>query len=222
MFGYSASEIISKNIKELMPTSYAKQHDGFLYNYLKTGEKKVIGKGRDVFGIRKDGTIFPMALSVSEVIEDGFHIFTGIVRDLTEDVIKQKKMRKEEEQQKRELKALCDELASARAKSLNLLGQLLPTEIANQILRNEPVAPKSYDICSIFFSDVVGFTSIASKSQGLDVVNLLNDLYTIFDSVIDKKGIKMLFYLFILFRRIQGRNDRRCIYGSIRCSPAYS
>ncbi len=98
MFGYSGSEVIGKNIKQLMPAAYAKNHDQYLYNYLSTGIKKVIGTaGRMVTGTKKDGAEFPIQLSISEVIEEGFHLFTAIVRDLTEEVDKQRIKKAEED-----------------------------------------------------------------------------------------------------------------------------
>lgn len=97
MFGYPSSEIIGKNIKQLMPAAYARNHDQYLYNYLSTGIKKVIGTGRAVTGTKKDGTDFPIQLSISEVIEEGFHLFTAIVRDLTDEVAKQKIKKAEED-----------------------------------------------------------------------------------------------------------------------------
>ncbi|REK18847.1 MAG: PAS domain S-box protein [Planctomycetota bacterium] len=82
MFGYSAGELIGRNVSILMPAPYAAEHDAYLANYLKTGVKKIIGIGREVTAQRKDGTIFPVDLAVSEV--DHLQIYTGILRDLTE------------------------------------------------------------------------------------------------------------------------------------------
>lgn len=67
-----------------MPHPYAGEHDGYLNNYLETGLKKVIGIGREVTGLRKDGTTFPMELSVREVQQGDQRIFTGFVRDITQ------------------------------------------------------------------------------------------------------------------------------------------
>jgi len=82
LFGYTPDEMIGHNVKMLMPSPYQDDHDGYLARYLKTGEKRIIGIGRDVQGMRKDGTIFPIELAVSEV-ESG-KLFTGIVRDVSE------------------------------------------------------------------------------------------------------------------------------------------
>ena len=97
-FGWSSAEVLENevNIKEMMPMRFAQDHDDYLYNYHSTGIKRVIGSGRKAYGLRRDGTEFPIYLTVSEVIEEGFHLFTGIVRDLTEEV-KRGNMRKAEE-----------------------------------------------------------------------------------------------------------------------------
>jgi two-component system sensor kinase FixL len=83
-FGYSESEAIGKNISELMPEPDRSRHDGYLARYLKTGERRIIGIGRIVTGMRKDGTTFPMHLTIGEMQSDGRPYFTGFVRDLTE------------------------------------------------------------------------------------------------------------------------------------------
>ena len=86
MFGYTAEELIGRNVSMLMPESYRGEHDGYLRRYRETGEKKIIGVGRDVVGRRKDGSDFPMSLAVSEFAVGDNLYFTGIVKDLTERV----------------------------------------------------------------------------------------------------------------------------------------
>ena len=83
-FGYSESEAIGRNISELMPEPDRSRHDGYMARYKKTGERRIIGIGRIVTGMRKDGTTFPMHLTIGEMQSGGKPYFTGFVRDLTE------------------------------------------------------------------------------------------------------------------------------------------
>jgi len=82
MFGYSRAELIGQNVKILMPSPYCDEHDGYIARYLETGQPRIIGIGREVIGRRKDGSTFPVALSVSEV--DHLGLFTGIVHDISD------------------------------------------------------------------------------------------------------------------------------------------
>ncbi|HEX2631271.1 MAG TPA: PAS domain S-box protein [Bradyrhizobium sp.] len=84
LFGYEAEELLGQNIRVLMPSPYREEHDAYLANYIKTGRKKIIGIGREVKGQRKDGTVFPVGLAVSEFVADGVKYFAGIISDLSE------------------------------------------------------------------------------------------------------------------------------------------
>jgi two-component system, LuxR family, sensor kinase FixL len=83
LFGYSDREVSGKNVSMLMPSPYHEEHDGYLSRYLETGAAKIIGRGREVTGLRKDGTTFPLHLSVGETSSGGERKFTGILHDLT-------------------------------------------------------------------------------------------------------------------------------------------
>lgn len=84
LFGYAVAELIGQNIRMLMPQPFRDRHDSYVNNYLETGERRIIGIGREAVAQRKDGSVFPIDLSVGEaVLPSGRRIFTGIIRDLT-------------------------------------------------------------------------------------------------------------------------------------------
>lgn len=97
MFGYSRAELVGANVSLLMPNPYRREHGSYLANYLRTGQRKVIGIGREVVGLRKDGTQFPMELSVSELSLGGRRMFTGLVRDISERQRAEESLRRERE-----------------------------------------------------------------------------------------------------------------------------
>ena len=84
IFGCTQQDIVHKNIKALMPSPYKDEHDEYLQHYLKTGEKKVLNTTRELEGQKTDGTVFPLALSVTKIDFDHEPLFIGIVQDITE------------------------------------------------------------------------------------------------------------------------------------------
>jgi len=84
MFGYVEAETVGQNVSMLMPKPYAGSHNRYIDRYLQTGERRIIGIGREVIGLRKDGSTFPLDLAVSETRIGERIIFTGILRDITE------------------------------------------------------------------------------------------------------------------------------------------
>lgn len=84
LFGVSEAEMRGRNVSMLMPSPDRVDHDRYIARYLATGERRIIGRGRTVVGQRRDGTTFPMELSVGEAITEGERIFTGFIRDLSE------------------------------------------------------------------------------------------------------------------------------------------
>lgn len=94
LFGYSSGEVIGQNVKILMPEPYHGEHDGYIAHYKSTRERHIIGIGREVTGRRKDGSTFPMYLSVGEGSLNGQRIFVGIIHDITAEKDREDKISK--------------------------------------------------------------------------------------------------------------------------------
>lgn len=92
-FGYPQDEVIGRNISILMPSPYRERHDAYMERYHRTGERRIIGIGREVMGCRKDGSVFPMYLSVGEGNLDGARLYVGIIHDLTQQQATERRMR---------------------------------------------------------------------------------------------------------------------------------
>jgi PAS domain S-box-containing protein len=130
IFGYRAAEAIGKNVKVLMAAPHHGQHDGYLKNYRHTGHAKIIGIGRETIARKKNGTLFPMDLSVSEVKLSDRRIFTGFIRDITERKRLEKEILEISEREQRRIgqdlhDGLCQQLAG-----IEMLSQVLAKKLA--------------------------------------------------------------------------------------------
>lgn len=119
LFGYTAAEVLGQNVKVIMPRDYSDAHDRYMDNYKRTGHRKIIGIGREVRGRHKDGTEFPVELSVGEASTPDGRQFIGILRDL--------RSRKEAEQRVNELQA--DLVHLARVSAMDEMGAALAHEL---------------------------------------------------------------------------------------------
>ena len=84
IFGYAEAEVVGNNVSMLMPEPHRGQHDGYLKRYLETGEARIVGSNREISCLRKDGSVFPMNMALTEQVVDGEKIFTAGLRDITE------------------------------------------------------------------------------------------------------------------------------------------
>jgi len=130
IFGYQAAEVINKNVSLLMSTPHREQHDGYLENYKRTGHAKIIGIGRETLARKKDGTLFPIDLSVSEVNLSDRRLFTGFIRDITERKRLEKEILEISELEQRRIgqdlhDGLCQQLAG-----IEMLSQVLAQKLA--------------------------------------------------------------------------------------------
>lgn len=129
MFGYRADEVLGRNVSMLMPGPHRDRHDNYLAAYRRTGHAKIIGIGREVAGRRKNGAIFPMDLSVSEVKLADRRIFTGFIRDITERKRLEREILDISEREQRRIghdlhDGLCQQLAGIELMSQALAGKL--------------------------------------------------------------------------------------------------
>ena len=118
LFGYEIEEVIGNNVRMLMPNPHREQHDGYIQKYRKTRKPKIIGIGREVEGLRKDATKFPMRLAVSEVNLGDKIIFTGIIHDLSDVKKAEGEVRKLNEHLEQKVKDRTNELAATINKLL--------------------------------------------------------------------------------------------------------
>jgi PAS domain S-box-containing protein len=141
MFGWTAEELVGRNVSLLMPAPNAEQHDDYIRRYLGTGQPRVIGIGREVVGLRKDGSTFPLDLSVGEFVADEGRKFTGILRDLTE-----RKRLEDEFRQAQKMEAV-GRLASGIAHDFNnlLAGVIGCSNMARKTLPAEAPAAQLID-----------------------------------------------------------------------------
>jgi PAS domain S-box-containing protein len=151
MFGYSPQEVIGQNVSLLMPAPYQQEHDAYIARYLATGQRRIIGIGREVTARRKDGTIFPVDLSVAEARLGDWRVFVGTIRDLTERQRAEQALRESKENLERALADLQGKNEEIRAMTQQLwqaaklasVGELAAS-IAHEL--NNPLATVSLRI----------------------------------------------------------------------------
>ena len=183
MFDYTERELVGKNISLLMPEPYRSQHDGYIDHHLKTGEKKIIGIGRAVNGLRRDGHVFPLHLSVGEFEIDGQKHFTGILHDLSQ--------RTELEERLREATALArlgemaaviahevkNPLAAVRG-AVQVIGSRLPAQSNDGAIIKEIIA--RLDALNDLIQDLLVFARPPAPKLGrVDLKALIDSVVTL-------------------------------------------
>ena len=171
IFGFKAAEVIGKNISILMPSPHQERHDSYLANYRHTGHAKIIGIGREVSGRRKDGTIFPMDLSVSEVRLAKRRVFTGFIRDITGRKRLEKEILEISEREKRRIghdlhDGLCQHLAGVEMMS-QVLEQKLSARSPDAAGRAGEIARNVREAISQTRSLARGLSPVTLESEGL-------------------------------------------------------
>ncbi len=177
LFGYTESEILGKNVTILIPSPDKENHESYLRKYLQTGEQKIIGIGREVSGLRKDGSLFPLYLSVSQSkSEEGF-LFTGILRDLTEEKEIANRLQKSLKAAKEASNAKSDFLANMSHELRTPLNSILGF---SQIILDDEISDEQRDFMGMIknSSDIL-----------LDLINNILDLSKVEADQLDLEAI---------------------------------
>jgi PAS domain S-box-containing protein len=165
IFGYRLDEVVGRNVSMLMPDPYHTEHDGYLKNYRDTGVRKIIGIGREVVGKRKDGSVFPIELAVSEMHLSARRMFTGIVRDITE--------RKKVDRMKNEfISTVSHELRTPLTSILGSLGLIsggMAGAIPAQVKGLVDIAHKNSERLVRLINDILDVEKIESGNMKFDL-----------------------------------------------------
>jgi PAS domain S-box-containing protein len=171
IFGYSEAEVLDENVRILMPPPYEDEHDGYIRSYHETGRRRIIGIGREVTGQRKDGSTFPMELAVSEVRVGDRHLFTGIVRDISERRNLEKEVMNVSEGERQRIGQDLHDGLGQMLTGIGLLGQNLTRQLEAE---NHPRAEDAEEITSLvkeadqYARDLArGLTPVDLEASGL-------------------------------------------------------
>ena len=206
LFGYSKLEVLGKNIKLLMPEPYHGEHDNYLTNYKKTGEKKVIGKVRHVTGRRKNASIFPMDLSVSEMTIAGKTKYSAIIRDDT--------ARQHNENELISAKNQAQSAAEAKSNFLATMSHEIRTPMNGvlgmvELLQDTPLNPQQEDIIKTIsdsgnslleiINDILEYSKVEAGKIELELItfNLERTIYDVTRLLLvkaEEKDIELIFY----------------------------
>ena len=165
IFGYTADEVLRQNVKILVPSPHRERHDDYIRNYQSTGVARIIGIGREVEGQRKDGSLFPMELSISEVSRFGKTMYVGMVRDITE--------RKRNERMKSEfVSTVSHELRTPLTAISGSLGLIMGGklgELPTQALSMVDMAHKNSQRLSHLINDLLDIEKLSAGQMQLNM-----------------------------------------------------
>lgn len=166
IFQYKARDMVGQNIKLLMPSPWADEHDNYLQRYLQTGNAQIIGIGRETAGLRKDGTTFPMYLAISEIQLGKRRLFTGIIRDISARKIAEQALAQASENERRILGQELHDGLGQQLTGASMLAKALQNRLARE---NHPAQKDAAEV-----ADMLGrtLTALRRQAHGLYPVEL--------------------------------------------------
>ncbi|MBC7745444.1 MAG: PAS domain-containing sensor histidine kinase [Flavobacterium sp.] len=192
LFGFLPDEVIGKNISKLMPNPYHAEHDEYLARYQRTGKPHIIGIGREVKGLKKDGSIFPFRLAVSEVVLSGRSIYAGFIHDLTKEKEAEERiiqyaaqLEKLVEDRTADLRNIVDALEEAKAE----VSLSLEKEKELSQLKSRFVSMASHEFRTPLSSVQLSASLIEKYAQSFDNVHITKHVNKIKNSVGNLTGI---------------------------------
>lgn len=201
MFGYTDKEIIGSNIKILMPEPYHGEHDGYLTNYHDTSVKKIIGIGRNVEGKHKDGRVFPIELSVSEILFGNTKKFSGIVRDISKRIALENEREKfideltDSNEELERFAYVCSHDLQEPLRMIRSFSEKLQEHIADD-LKNDAKGQKYFNFVTdgasraqTLITDILAYSSISSDTQILEKVSIENLIKVIRNNMLDNQEV---------------------------------
>ncbi|MBF0335389.1 MAG: PAS domain S-box protein, partial [Alphaproteobacteria bacterium] len=200
LFGWTAHEMIGRNVNMLMPEPHHTNHDSYLARYLNTGQSAVIGAGRQLAGLRRDGSLFPMELAVS-LIRSEIPVFVGVIRDVTDRVASERAMAaakeaaEEANQRKSEfLATMTHEIRTPMNGVLGMLNILLDGELTPGQRRNATVANRSAQSLLALINDILDYSKVEAGHLTLDIddfdlADLITEAVEIVEAPARDKGI---------------------------------
>ncbi|WP_026463852.1 sensor histidine kinase [Adhaeribacter aquaticus] len=204
LFGYHANDLIGKSINMLMPEPDHSRHDTYMDNYQTTGKKRIIGIGREVTGLRKDGTIFPFYLSISEVELADRKVYTGFIHDITQQKLNEEKLRRYAAELERSNLELQDfayvsshDLQEPLRKIQAFGDRLLAKEYANLSDQGKDYVERMLNAASRMqnlINDLLDFSRVTTKSKPFVKVNLekvISEVLSDLEIIIEKSGAKI-------------------------------
>ena len=202
LFGYLSQEVIGHNVSMLMPSPYTEEHDGYLARYRETGERRIIGIGREVEGRRRDGSTFPLELSVGETRQGDQWSFVGIIRDITARKVAEKALQTAKEQAESASQAKSLFLANMSHEIRTPLNAVLGY---TQIMEHDPVFPERHrralkaingagnHLLGVI-NQILDLSKIEAGAMDLDISDfdideLVASISSIFDVRCEQKGL---------------------------------